>query len=160
MIYYWEWLWRFFFDRCNVTQNTGRKLDKHRTVFTDHLTMLDWWPESETNIIRLLTGHLTHIVGCPDDGRPKKYKVITITCMVIKWALAPKHLRLAMLQQQLVQAQQRPSVALLNIYGYSSGNWPIIRSVIGQCLLNTSILRLIGNRTMIGHTSADSKVMC
>lgn len=67
-----------------ATPNTSRKSDKHRTVLTDHPTMLDWWPNSESNTIRLISGHLAHIVGCPDDGRLKKYKVITIPCMVNK----------------------------------------------------------------------------
>lgn len=67
-----------------VTPITGQKSDKYWTVFTDHPSMLDWWLDSESNIIRLLPSHLTHIVGCLDDGRQKNYEVITIPCIVNK----------------------------------------------------------------------------
>lgn len=46
--------------------------------------MLDRRSDSEPNIIRLLSGHLTHIVDSSDDGRPKNYQVITVPYMVNK----------------------------------------------------------------------------
>lgn len=63
MIFWQVTLKDFFFT--GVTLITGRKSDTQRKVFTEHSTTLDLWPDSESNIIhvRLLSGHLTHIVG-------------------------------------------------------------------------------------------------
>lgn len=72
----------FFLD--GVASIAGRKSDNHRTVFTDHPIMLERRSDSEPNIIRLLSGHLTHIINCSDHGRPKNYQVITLPYMVNK----------------------------------------------------------------------------
>lgn len=75
---------KYFFFLIGVASIAGQKSDKHWTVFTDHPIMLDRRSDSEPNIIRLLSGHLTHIVDSSDDGRPKNYQVIGVPYIVNK----------------------------------------------------------------------------
>lgn len=57
---------------------------RFKGITSDNPTMLYLWSDSEPHIIRFLSGHLTDLVGCLDDGQPKTYEVITIPCMFNK----------------------------------------------------------------------------
>lgn len=93
-------LWRVTlndFIFTSVTLIIGRKSDTQWKVFTEHSTTLDLLPDSESHIthVRLLSGHLSNIVGWTDDGRPKNDIVIALPYNVNKrtrMALAPRHL--------------------------------------------------------------------
>lgn len=104
-------LWRVTlndFIFTSVTLIIGRKSDTQWKVFTEHSTTLDLLPDSESHIthVRLLSGHLSNIVGWTDDGRPKNNIVIALPYMVNKreW-LWHRDIWGTMLQQQPVQAR-------------------------------------------------------
>lgn len=56
-----------FFYLRNTDYRPKIEQTSYSFVFTDHPTMLAQWQDSKLYIIRLLYGHLTYIVGCPNE---------------------------------------------------------------------------------------------